>query len=276
MSLLTMQEVTANYVKAGADKIKLPIWKMLVLGILAGIIIGMSSTVSNTSAHALVNGGMVRLVTGLTFAFGLGMVVQVGAELFTGNSLLIIPVLEKQGSLRGMLKNWFFVYIGNFAGALMVAAACALFGQLTISNEGLAIYTMKAAAAKNTLPFASGLVFGFLCNFLVCLGIFLALSAQDLAGRVIGAFMPVAYFVTNGFEHSIANMYYVPAGLLAMHIPSYATKAAEAGVNIGALTWGKFITGNLLPVTLGNILGGAAFALIMWACNLPHTKGGKG
>ncbi|GHU08215.1 formate/nitrite transporter [Spirochaetia bacterium] len=271
MNLFTIKEVTTNYVQAGVGKTKLSISKMILLGILAGLIIAMSSTVSSTSAHAIVNVGVLRLVTGLVFAFGLGMVVLSGAELFTGNCLLLIPLLDRKISVGGMVKNWVVVYISNFAGALLVAAGCALFGQLNYSDNGLAVYTIKLAIAKCTIPFSSAIVFGFFCNFLVCLGIFLANSAHDTIGKVIGAFMPVAYFVTNGFEHSIANMYYGPAGLFANTVTRYHDAAVTAGLNLGALSWGNFLTGNLLPVTLGNILGGFAFAFIMWFCNLRGT-----
>ncbi|GHU80852.1 hypothetical protein FACS189468_1780 [Spirochaetia bacterium] len=208
----------------------------------------------------------------MVFAFGLGMVVSTSSELFTGNSLLLIPLLARQASIAGVLRNWFFVYIGNFAGALLVAAGCALFGQLNYSANGLAVYTIRLAVSKCTIPFSSAVVFGFFCNFLVCLGIFLASSAHDMIGRVIGAYMPVAYFVTNGFEHSIANMYYGPAGLFAATVPRYRDAAIAAGVNLEALSWGNFLTENLLPVTLGNVLGGFAFSFIMWACYLRGTK----
>jgi formate/nitrite transporter FocA (FNT family) len=114
---------------------------------------------------------------------------------------------------------------------------------------------------------------GFWCNFLVCLGVFLSSSAQDVLGRVIGAYMPVAYFVTNGFEHSIANMYYGPAGIFAASLPRYLEKALAAGVNTSVVTWGNFIGKNLVPVTIGNMLGGFCFAFIMWACFLHVFRG---
>jgi formate/nitrite transporter len=273
MNLFTMPEVTANYVKAGVNKTKLPIYKMLLLGFLSGIIIAMSSTVSSTAAHSIASVGVARLVTGMVFAFGLGMVVCTSAELFTGNSLLLIPALEKEAKWPGVFKNWIFVYIANFAGAAAVAASCAFFGQLNYSGDGLAVYTIRLAAAKCSLPFWSAIVFGFWCNFLVCVGVFLASSAHDIPGRVIGAYMPVAYFVTNGFEHSVANMYYGPAGIFATYVPRYLEKAVEAGVNTSAVTWGNFIGKNLIPVTIGNVLGGFCFSFIMWACFLHVFKG---
>ena len=270
MNLFTIQETTANYIKTGTGKTKLPIYKMIILSIVAGALIAFSSAISNTAAHVIPNVGLTRLVTGLVFAFGLGMVVMTGTELFTGNCLISIPVLSKDAAFGGMLKNWVVVYLGNLVGSMLIAAACAKFGQFNYSNNGLAVYTVNIAISKCSLPFAKAVVWGILCNFLVCLGVVLALSAQDVIGRVIGAYMPVMYFVTAGFEHSIANMYYIPAGLYAMKVPSYAAAVQAAGLNTTVLTWGNFITANLIPVTLGNIIGGVLLGFILWSCH--YTK----
>jgi formate/nitrite transporter len=274
MNLFTPQEVTANYADAGAAKTHFPIWKMLLLGILSGLIIGFAAAAANTAAHGIADAGIARLVMGLIFAFGLGMVVVSGAELFTGNCLIPISVLEGKSSLAGMLKNWFFVYAGNFAGGLLLAGGGVFLGQLNYSANALAAFTIRVAAAKCALPFAAALASGFFCNFLVCLGVFLALTSKDVPGRFMGTYMPVAFFVICGFEHSVANMYYIPAGLFALRVPAYAAKAAELGVNTAALSWGNCFAANLLPVTLGNIAGGAAFASMMWVCHLYKPKNG--
>lgn len=272
MNLFTPQEVTSNYVSTGAAKINFPVWKMFALGILSGLIIGLAAAVANTAAHDIANVGVARLVMGLIFAFGLGMVVVSGAELFTGNCLIPITVLDGKAPVRGMLKNWLFVYAGNFAGGLLVAAGCAFFGQLNYSANALAAFTIRVAAAKCALPFANALVSGIFCNFLVCVGVFLALASKDVPGRFMGTYLPVCFFVICGFEHSVANMYYIPAGLMALQVPAYAAKAAELGVNTAALTWGRLFTANLIPVTLGNIAGGGAFACLMWFCHLYKPK----
>ena len=149
-----------------------------------------------------------------------------------------------------------------------MAAGCAFFGQLNYSGGALAVYTMKVAAGKCAIPFANGVVLGILCNLLVCLGVLMAMSAKDTTGKIIGAFLPVAYFVLCGFEHCVANMYYISAGLMAKAVPAYAQLAAEAGVDLSALTLSNFLLGNLVPVTLGNILGGAALGWLMWFCHL--------
>jgi formate/nitrite transporter len=196
------------------------------------------------------------------------MVVVTGAELFTGNCLIVISALDKRCSWGEMLRSWAIVYLSNFLGALLVAAGCVWFGQLNYSDGALALYTMKLAAAKCAIPPQNGLVLGVLCNFLVCLGVFMALSAKDTAGKILGAFLPVCYFVLCGFEHCVANMYYISAGLMAKAVPAYAQLAAENGLDLSALTISQFLIRNLIPVTLGNILGGALLGWLMWFCHL--------
>lgn len=272
MNLLTPAEVTANYAQAGAAKTRMSGCRLLLLGILAGFLIAMGGAVTNTAGHAIANVGLCRLVSGLLFPFGLAMVVLTGAELFTGNTLITISVLDRQATVGGLLRNWGLVYLGNTVGALLTAAGCAFSGQLDYSAGGLAVFTMKVAAGKCGLPFGPAVVLGILCNVLVTLGVLLALSAKDLPGRVLGAYLPVAFFVICGFEHSIANLFYVPAGLFAKTLPQYAALASEAGLDLSALTWGNFLLRNLLPVTLGNILGGGAVGALFWACYLRTGK----
>lgn len=267
MNLFTPQELITNYARAGTAKAAYPVWKLLLLGLLAGILIAMACVASSTAVHDAATVGGSRLISGVIFAFGLGMVIMTGAELFTGNSLMVISVFERQIRLGGMLRNWAFVYLGNFAGALLLAGACAYFGQFNYSANGLAAYTIRIAVAKSSLSFSAAFVFGFFCNLLVCVGVFIALSSHDVTGRLLGAFLPVVYFVCAGFEHCVANMYYVPAGIFALSVPVYAAKAAELGINTAALTWTNCLLSNLLPVTLGNITGGLGFASLMWVCH---------
>jgi formate/nitrite transporter FocA (FNT family) len=132
----------------------------------------------------------------------------------------------------------------------------------------LAAYTIKVAAAKCSLGFGDAAALGIFCNLLVCLGVFMALSAKDAAGRAIGAYAPVTFFVICGFEHCVANMYYIPAGLLAAGVPEYLAKATELGVHAESLTWGNFLFSNLLPVTVGNIIGGVTLGALMYICNM--------
>ena len=248
MNLFTPKECASNYALAGAAKARMPLAKMLLLAVLAGFFIAMGGAAANTAAHTIGNVGMARVVCGLLFPFGLA--VLTGAELFTGNTLITISVLDGQASVVGMLRNWTVVYLGNAAGAMLVAAGCAFGGQFNYSGGQLAVFTMKLAAGKCALPVGSAVILGILCNILVTAGVLLSLSAKDLAGRVVGAYLPVAFFVICGFEHCVANLYYIPAGLFAKAIPAYAALAAESGVDIEALTWGNFLLRNLLPVTV--------------------------
>ena len=262
--ILSPAEVVDAYAAAGAKKCAKPALPTFLLAIVAGMLIAFAGAATNTGAHSAATVGTVRTICAVFFPFGLGMVILTGAELFTGNSLIVISVLEKKATAARMLRNWAIVYVGNFIGSLLVAAGCAYFGQLNYSSGALAVFTMKLAAGKCTLSFGSGLVLGIFCNVLVCLGVLCAMTARDTTGKILGAFLPVALFVLCGFEHSIANMFYVPAGLFAKSIPAYAALAAEAGLDLSALTWGNFLLHNLLPVTVGNILGGAGIGILLW------------
>ena len=263
-SILSPGEVIQAYSAAGAKKCNKSALSAFLLAIIAGAMIAFAGAATNTAAHTASSVGAIRTICAVFFPFGLGMVVLMGAELFTGNCLIAISVLEKTATVSGMLRNWIIVYLGNFVGSLLVAAGCAYFGQLDFSAGGLAVFTMKLAAGKCALSFGNGVVLGIFCNVLVCLGVLLAMTAKDTTGKILGAFLPVALFVLCGFEHSIANMYYVPAGIFAKSIPAYAALAAEAGLDLSALTWGNFFLRNLLPVTIGNIIGGAGIGILLW------------
>ena len=154
MNLFAPAEIAANYAEAGVKKSSMPVSKMLLLGILAGMLIAFPSCVTNMASYGLDNNSVIRAVSGLLFAFGLGMVILIGAELFTGNTLIFISVLEKKVRVTAMLKDWLFVYIGNFIGSMLVAVLCAKFGWLSASGNLLATYAMKVALGKMTMPCA--------------------------------------------------------------------------------------------------------------------------
>lgn len=272
MNLFTPAEVVKNYAAAGKKKTELPVWKMLILGILAGMFIALGSAATNTASHSISDVSTIRTMCGLLFPGGLCLVILMGGELFTGNNLIIISVLEKKTSISKMMKNWFFVYIGNFIGSLVVAYGCARFGQMNFSSGGLAVFTMKLAAAKSNISFVNAMGLGFFCNLLVCLAVLASLAAKDAAGRILGIILPIAYFVICGFEHCVANMYYIPAGIFVAKVPLYAEKAIEAGIDLSVLSWGNMITKNLFPVTIGNILGGVAVGLLMWLGHVYQVK----
>lgn len=271
MTYLSPKEFLERYAASGTVKTQRSTGALLALSVLAGALIALGCAATNTAVHNMENVGLARTVCGLLFPFGLCMVIVTGAELFTGNSLLAVSLLERKCTLAGLLRNWAIVYLGNFIGSFLTAAGCVYFGQLNYSGGGLAVYTIRLAVNKCALPFLNGFGLGIFCNVLVCLGVLMALSATDGAGRLMGAFIPVCYFVLCGFEHCVANMYYISAGLLAVRNPQYLQLAQQAGVDPSALTVGNFLLGNLLPVTLGNILGGAGLGVLLWYAHLKKS-----
>ena len=264
--MLSPAEFVNLYAQVGAKKSTNSAQRLFLSAVLAGFLIGAGAVVANTAGHMLSNAGLSRVLCGLLFPFGLIMVIITGAELFTGNCLITISVLEKKASLAGMVRNLVIVYTGNLLGAVALAAASVYCGQLDLSRGALAAHTIRTAAAKCVIPFGKAVVLGVLCNILVCAGVMCALCGKSLAGKAIGAFVPVSFFVIGGFEHCVANMYYIPAGLMAAGVPEYAQLAAEAGVELYTLTLGGFFA-NLIPVTIGNIIGGCGFGALIWACH---------
>ena len=258
--MLKPSEFVKSYAEIGANKTKMPLGKLLLLSILAGFLIGMGGAVTNTASHMIPNTSAAKLISGMLFPFGLIMVLFMGAELFTGNCLIDISVLERRANWGGMLRNLVVVYLGNCLGAMALAWACVYSGQLDLSGGQLAVWTIQVAAAKCSIPFWKAVVLGVLCNILVCGGVMCGLCGKSAAGRAIGAFVPVAFFVICGFEHCVANMYYIPAGLFALS--AYWELGTE--VYCASLTWSNFILANLLPVTIGNVLGGCGFGALIW------------
>ena len=264
MNLFSPAEVAKNYIATGKAKVNTPIWKMIFLGILAGAFIAVGGVASTTASVSITAASVGKLVGACVFPGGLAMVLLAGSELFTGNCLLTLPLLQKEIKVGGMLKNWVFVYIGNLIGGCLVAAFCAFGHQFSLFGNGMAVSVISTAAAKCSMPFGDALLKGIMCNFLVCIAVWISFAAKDVAGKIIGIFFPIMMFVLCGFEHSVANMYYISAGLFANGIPAYAEAAAAAGVNTSALTLGGFFGANLLPVTIGNIIGGGLFVGILY------------
>lgn len=250
------KEVAQNYIQIGVGKATLPISKMLILGILAGMFIALGGVASVIASATIANPSLAKLISGLVFPGGLTMVLLAGSELFTGNNLIIISVMEKEVRVRQMLKNWLFVYIGNLIGSIFVALLIVYSDLPAIFGNAFAASILNTAVAKVSLPFGTAFVRGILCNFLVCIAVWIAYAAKDVAGKVIGLFFPILMFVISGFEHSVANMYYIAAGIFAKTNGAYVA-AAAAGNDYAGLNWGGMFTGNLIPVTLGNLVGGA-------------------
>lgn len=256
--MLAPSQFLERYPSIGAAKTRKPFLSLILLGILAGFLIGLGASVTNIACFGIENPSIAKVVAGLLFPFGLILVIFTGAELFTGNCLIPISLLANQATAGGMLKNWGTVYLGNFAGSVALAASCAFMGQFNMGDNQLAVYTMQVANTKCSLSFGKAFLFGILCNILVCIAVACATCASSAIGKAVSAYLPIAFFVINGFEHSVANMYYIPAGLFAKAL--YPSLGAE----FGALTWGSFLLHNLLPVTLGNIVGGCGLAVLWW------------
>ncbi|MDR3230506.1 MAG: formate/nitrite transporter family protein [Synergistaceae bacterium] len=265
---LTPAEITESFVGTGQKKAGLSPVDQVVLGILAGAFIAFASEGSNVAIHTIESVGLGKALAGALFATGLMLVVVAGGELFTGNCLMIVACVERKISPFSMLRGWLCVYLGNFIGSVLLAYLIHGGGQLDFSGGLLGGFTLKLAAYKTGLTFTKGFCLGILCNWLVCLAVWMASAANDVTGKLLAIFFPIWLFITSGFEHSVANMYYIPAGIMAKAVPLYVDQALKLGATseaIAFLDWGSFLTRNLLPVTLGNIVGGGLFVgLIYW------------
>lgn len=272
-------EIAYRYVGAGCKKASLPVMKQLLLGILAGAFIAFASQGSNMAIHTIESVGVGKALAGAIFSTGLMMVVITGAELFTGNMLIIVSCMEGKSRWLRLLKNWFFVYAGNFVGSLIVVGLIILSGQFDFSGGMLGAFTIKTAVYKVNLTFMNALCMGVLCNWLVCMAVWMAQAAKDMTGKLLAIFFPIWLFITSGFEHSIANMYYIPAGIFAKANPAWAEAAVSLGVTaekLQALNWQNFFLKNLIPVTLGNMAGGAVFVGVMFWLAFLHKKKDRG
>lgn len=257
MNLFSPAEVAKNYINTGKGKVNTPISKMFLLAIMAGAFIAIGGIASTTASVSVEQASVAKFLSGCVFPGGLTMVLLAGSELFTGNNLLVIPLLEKEVTLGGVLKNWVVVYLGNLVGSILIAAGV-IFGHTpALFGNKLAVSIISTAVGKCSMTFSEALIRGILCNFLVCIAVWISFAAKDVAGKIIGLFFPIMMFVTCGFEHSVANMYYISAGIMAKGLPQFADAADEAGIDFNAVTVANMFGKNLLPVTIGNIIGGA-------------------
>ena len=255
------KENAQHYIHVGVAKAKLPIDKMLVLSILAGIFIALAGVGATIASATVASQSLAKLISAAVFPVGLAMVVIAGSELFTGNCLIIISVLEKEVRLRDMFKNWCFVYIGNFIGSILIAALTVYSGTFSLFSDAAAASLIKTAVTKVNLSFSDALLRGVLCNLVVCIAVWMAYAAKDVLNKIAGLYLPIMLFVLCGFEHSIANMFYLPAALFASGKVEYvvAYTSIAGAPFIGSLTWGTLFTRNLIPATIGNIIGGVVF-----------------
>lgn len=241
-------EIAKNYIEIGIHKANLSVFKMILLGFLAGMFIAFAGIASTTAGCSIAVASVAKLVGAIVFPAGMAMVLIAGSELFTGNNLMIISVLEKKISVGKMLRNWLFVYIGNFLGAAFVALLVVYGHTPDLFGGSLAQAIVNAGKSRTDLTMMEGFIRGILCNILVCIAVWMSFAAKNVPGKLITSFWPVMVFVLCGFEHSIADMYFGISALLTSH---------EYGITAEGLSWFNFLIKSLLPVTLGNIVGGA-------------------
>jgi formate/nitrite transporter len=256
--------------EVGAAKARMPNLAVLTLSVLGGAFIALGagfSTVATTGAGDAIGYGPARVLGGVVFSLGLVLVIVAGAELFTGNNLLVMAVVARRVRARALLRNWAIVYLGNLIGALGTAWLVYAAGQYRAASGAVGRQALEVAEAKATLPFGEAVARGVLANVLVCLAVWLCLSARSVTDKILAIILPITAFVAGGFEHSIANMYFLPVALL---VKAGAPDAfwSEAGTSSDAfheLTWRHFIVDNLVPVTIGNVIGGAVLVGLVYA-----------
>lgn len=253
------KEIAEKVQTVGVVKAHLKTLPTLMLGVLAGGFIGLGALYFTlVVSDAQLSFGIARVLGGVVFSLGLILVVVGGAELFTGNNLLVMAWADRKITTAEMLRNWTLVYVANAVGAIGLAVVVYLSHHGAMNQGAVGTAYIKIAAAKTALPFAEAFFKGVLCNLLVCLAVWMALAGHSVVDKVVAIVFPISAFVAAGFEHSVANMYFIPLGILLK-----ADVAAPAGVNLASLDWGGFIT-NLVPVTLGNIAGGSVMVALVY------------
>lgn len=263
------EEIVDLNIENGVIKANLPLGKMMLLGIMAGAFIAIGGAASNVAVHNIANVGIARTVAGAIFPIGLMMIVFVGGELFTGNCLIPMAVMVKRVSVRQLIRNLVVVFFSNLMGAFVIDLLVFASGQFNYTDGALGAYTIKVALGKVSIDPMTGIASGILCNIIVCMAIMMASATKDVAGRIWAIFFPIWAFVVSGYEHCVANMYYLPAGMLAATNPQYVAKAEELyGITAQQSASLTILSGlkNIIPVTIGNIIGGVVFVGLVYVC----------
>ena len=273
----------------GVRKAEMPAFTMFMLSLLAGAFISLGSIFATTiaaggmsvtaadGAVAFTTGlpyGVTRLLVGFVFCLGLILVVVGGAELFTGNNLIVMAWASGKVTGRALLRNWAIVYTGNFVGSIATAGLMFFTKQYTFGSDAVGIAALKIAVGKCDLGFMQAIALGILCNALVCLAVWLTYSARTTIDKIIAIIFPITAFVAAGFEHSVANMYFISYALFVKGFdPEFMTRVGEKVPKLEMLTWKAFFINNLIPVTIGNIIGGAVLvAAVYWVVFLRVKK----
>lgn len=240
----TPKIIADKYLDVAESKMNTPWYKTQMLAVMAGMFIAVGS-VAATIASRSFEGATANIVKGAIFPVGLAMVIVAGSELFTGNCLLIMPLLQKRISFGGMAKNLAIVYAGNFIGAIVIALMATYSHAFQITD--LAPQIVNIAAQKASLDFGQALLLGIMCNIFVSIAVWMSMASNSASGKIVALYLPIMAFIICGFEHSVANMYYLTSGLLT---------SAVFGIPAQGLTVANCIFNNLIPVTLGNMIGG--------------------
>jgi len=275
-------EMAARAEYLGVRKAEMPFLKMFMLSVLAGAFIALGAIFATTigaggmavtapdGAVAFNTGlpyGVTRLLMGVVFSLGLILVVVGGAELFTGNNLIVMAWANGKVTGAALLRNWAIVYLGNFVGSIGTVLLMFFTKQYTFGGNAVGITALKIGVAKVDLTFLQAVALGILCNALVCLAVWLTYSARSTLDKIAAIIFPITAFVAVGFEHSVANMYFIPYALFIKNLdPKFVGTVGDKVANLDLLTWQAFFVKNLIPVTIGNIIGGAVLvAGIYWA-----------
>jgi formate transporter len=254
----------------GADKANTPLTRLFTLAVLGGAFIALGAnfaTVATTGAESSIGTGPARTLGGLVFSVGLVLVVVAGAELFTGNNLMVMACVARRLSVGALLHNWGVVYLGNLVGAVGIAGLVFLTGQHESAAGAIGRHALDGATAKATLEPLEAVARGVLANILVCLAVWLCLAARSVTDKVLAVVLPISAFVAGGFEHSIANMYLLPSALFVKSgaPDSFWSATGSAPEAYADLTWSAAVIDNLLPVTIGNVIGGAVLVGLVYA-----------
>ena len=266
---LVPKDMAAKAENIGVAKVNIGPLRMFALAVLAGAFIALGAIFATTvtTGSAALPFGVGKLLGGLVFCLGLILVVGAGAELFTGNNLIVMAWASGKISTGRLLRNWVIVYLGNFVGAIFTVLLLFASKQYTFAGGAIGVNALNIATGKVQLDFMQAVALGILCNALVCLAVWLAIGARSATDKILAIIFPITGFVAAGFEHSVANMYFIPIGLLIKGgAPAgFWNAAGVSAADYGSLTWSHFFLSNLLPVTIGNIIGGALMVgLVYW------------
>ncbi|HEX2435388.1 MAG TPA: formate transporter FocA [Solirubrobacterales bacterium] len=270
LDALMPPDIAAKATDVGVTKASMSFVRTFSLAVLAGAFIALGAMFATTvvaGADGEMPFGVTRLLAGLVFCLGLILVVVAGAELFTGNNLIVMAWADRRIPVAWLVRNWLVVYAGNLVGALGTVAIVYAGAQYEFGDGSVGSAALTIAQTKSSLGWGQALALGIMCNALVCLAIWLTYSARSVTDKILAVIFPITAFVAAGFEHSVANMYFLPMGLLVKEEGSAAffDEIGKAPADFPDVTLANIVVDNLIPVTIGNIIGGSLMVgLVYW------------